>query len=91
MENKAFMEFVGKNTDFLEFISHMKNVLEDKNFEKNTPDIWKTCELEVLQNKLISQAITLDLKILTSRRSQRKLLHIANYCYFLYTRLGDKE
>lgn len=67
----------------------MDTILKEKH--KEHQDLWKTCNVEVLTDRLFRQIRTLVLGILTPQRIKRKLIHIANYCFFLYTRLekGD--
>lgn len=69
------------------FMKAMLEILEEK--QKDYKDTWKTANLDFLQDLLIEQTITLVPT--NSKRSKRKLIHIANYCYFLYTRIEQGD
>lgn len=76
------------------FQDKMISILKEKfekyeNTWKNTKDIFN------LKNKLINQLETLRLNNLRyksdKRKAKRKLIHIANYSYFLYTLLNNNK
>jgi len=68
------------------FQKEMLNILKQKNKKYN--DTWKTSDIYYLKNKLRKQ---LDSTFFHNpekvKRAKRQLLHIANYCYFLYTKI----
>ena len=49
---------------------------------------WENIDFLELKHRLLKCVNTLGL---TSDKTPRKLLHIANYCYFLYTRLINEN
>jgi len=63
----------------------MQEILNEK-FPKYR-NTWKTVELDYLLYKLRNKLIPLSLEM--PLKAKRELVHIANYCYFLYSRLGD--
>ncbi|KKL89884.1 hypothetical protein LCGC14_1910180 [marine sediment metagenome] len=73
-----------------DFMGKMFDVLEEK-FEKYR-DSWKTIPIGELRPKIneqiqiISDIISTDIDW-DREQVKRKLLHIANYCFFLYSKL----
>lgn len=68
------------------FIKNMIDVLDIKNIKyKNT---WKDVSIQILINKL-----NRHVKILSTSKDnlviKKQLIHISNYCYFIYTRLSN--
>ena len=86
-----------------EFGEEMKKILEAKLPEYQ--DTWKTVPLGTLKHKLIKQLggvvfyisdllpkeLAQKVDIEHRNKMKRKLLHIANYCFFLYSRLKERE
>jgi len=69
-----------------QFSTEMIKILREKS--KIYKDIWKITYLDNLINKLKKQIKTIDYRN-NIKRTKRQLLHIANYCYFIYQRLND--
>lgn len=75
-----------------EFGYEMEDVLEEK-FPKYK-DSWKNASISELRTKMDKQIFFIS-KIITTKiewdkeKVRRKLLHVANYCFFLYNRLGE--
>ncbi|KKM23392.1 hypothetical protein LCGC14_1615650 [marine sediment metagenome] len=87
--NKILNEIV-KSDKLKEFTIEMSNILEEK-FEKYK-DSWKTTSIGELRPKIGEQMKGITDIIMTGyefdrEKVKRKLLHIANYCFFLYNRL----
>ena len=79
-----------KSDKLKEFTIEMSNILEEK-FEKYK-DSWKTTSIGELRPKIGEQMKGITDIIMTGyefdrEKVKRKLLHIANYCFFLYNRL----
>lgn len=74
--------------DLSTFAEEMKKVLDEK-FEQYK-DSWKTMDLGFLKYKLDDMAKNTYVYKPESN-PKRKLIHIANYCYFLYNRLAESE
>ena len=72
------------DTELNEFVNKMLEVLIEK--QEKYKDTWKTCDFLRLKGQLFNRANELGI---TSKSTKRKLIHIANYCYFLYTRLEN--
>ena len=51
-------------------------------------DTWKTVSIGELKTKMDKQVGKLS-NTSDKEKARRTLLHIANYCFFLYNRLGD--
>ena len=70
-----------------EFRNEMMEILKEK-FDKYQ-NIWKNSETEYLLFKLKQQLKQIRLYTVNSEITKRKLLHIANYCYFIYEKLKE--
>ena len=73
----------------MEFVLEMEKILTEK-FEKYQ-NTWQTCNLGTLIGKLHEQVNQLVILKEDNKKAKRTLLHIANYCYFLYIRLTEKD
>lgn len=72
------------------FQNEMITILNDK-FNKYK-DTWKTVKFHKLYENLDFQIDKLFKNIsLTNQELKRTLIHIANYCYFIYIRLEGVE
>lgn len=87
---------------FLEFAKEMFVILKEKDLENKDSmgnSKWKKCDRKELLEELEKQIKkfnfngSIDDKYLildkTKQFKRRKLLHISNYCFFLWKRLGD--
>nr|BDI55166.1 MAG: nucleotide pyrophosphohydrolase, MazG-like [uncultured archaeon] len=75
-----------------EFADEMIEILEEKT-EKYKDITWEMVTIDTLKAKMTDQITALDYYIkrgLAKEKhfARRKLIHIANYCFFLYNRLG---
>jgi len=69
-----------------QFTIEMIKILREK--LKIYKDTWKTIYLDNLIHKLKEQVKEISYRN-NIKRTKRQLLHIANYCYFIYQRLND--
>lgn len=74
-----------KNEMLEKFAEQMEEILEEKS--KQYQDFWRTCNLGTLAGKLKAQVRKLVFFKNYKSRAKRTLIHIANYCYFIYNRL----
>lgn len=70
-----------KNKELLKFVEEMEKVMEEKAGEKG---IWRQQTLENLKLELEKQVKNLIFHSTYNDRAKRSLIHIANYCFFLY-------
>lgn len=68
------------------FAEEMDKVLNEK-FEKYQ-DSWKETDLALLRTKLDAQVSEFMFQEYLQEDSKRTLVHIANYCLFILTRLN---
>jgi len=77
---------------FIDFNYAMLKIIEEK--EKKYKEQWKTDDVYLLADKLqLTNELLYTIASfngIEKERSKRLLLHLANYCFFLYTRLGDE-
>jgi len=70
------------------FMLRMDEILKEKS--EKYKDLWEICNLGILVGKLKEQVnklvITEDIE-----NPKRTVLHIANYCLFIYNRLQEKS
>jgi len=85
------------------FREEMKKILDEK--LPKYQDTWKIVPLGSLKHKIVKQLgglvfhisdllpreLAQKVDIAHKNKMKRKLLHIANYCFFLYTRLKERE
>lgn len=85
-----------QNKELKEFVDGMIKILEEKRLKYK--DTWKTIPIAELKAKLDKQtenwvidSIILINSIIPENKenTKRNLIHIANYCYFLYSRLSE--
>ena len=85
-----------QNKELKEFIDEMIKILEEK--RPKYKDTWMKCGIETLKTKLNEQtenwfidSVILKNSIIPENKenTKRNLIHIANYCYFLYSRLSE--
>ena len=69
------------------FAEEMDKVLDEK-FDKYQ-DSWKEVDLASLKIKLDAQVSEYMFKEYLQEDSKRTLVHIANYCLFILTRLNE--
>jgi len=71
----------------------MEKILNEKKSKYN--DTWKTANLSFLIGKLKEQLDSIDIislrRNISKEKTKRKLIHISNYCFFLYTRINEIE
>ena len=76
-----------------EFGYEMEEILQEK--LSKYKDSWKTTSILKLHNKMIEQIEKMPhieyhhLTDIDRIKARRRLIHIANYCFFLYNRLGE--
>jgi len=82
-------------TSIKKFTDEMIKILQEKLPEYT--NTWKTVDLKTLQNKMKEQIekgnifnVILRDSYITKEKTRRRLLHIANYCFFLYNRIEDE-
>ena len=82
-------------TSIKKFTDEMIKILQEKLPEYTST--WKTVDLKTLQNKMKEQIekgnifnVILRDSYITKEKTRRRLLHIANYCFFLYNRIEDE-
>jgi len=82
MESEVF-------TKLLTFVNQMIVILKEK--EKENPnDLWKSLELGFLKyhlDKQINKPFLLDGKE-NQERTKRNMIHISNYCFFIWSRIN---
>ena len=77
-----------KNEIFIdEFGYEMEDILLEK--LSKYKDTWKTVSINTLISDMNEQIKKLPTIFLDKKKTRRTLLHIANYCFFLYNRLGE--
>ena len=64
----------------------MKDILKEKFKKYDTT--WKTIKIYNLKDKLKQQLNSMSI-IFNPIRAKRQILHIANYCYFIWYRLNN--
>ena len=85
-----------QNKELKEFIDEMIKILEEK--RPKYQDTWKKVPIAELKAKLDKQMENwvIDSIIMINsivpenkKNTKRNLIHIANYCYFLYIRMSE--
>ena len=70
------------------FIEEMEKILDEKFDEKQ--DSWKEESLDSLGTKLQDQVSNYVLRNhLKHRDPKRTIIHVANYCLFIFTKLNE--
>jgi len=76
-----------QNKELGKFAKAMEKILNEK--EEKYNDMWTICELKELMEKLQDQVDSIVKLDINEHLAMRRLIHIANYCYFLYNRLNN--
>jgi len=69
------------------FFIQMEKILNEKR-HKYKGDTWKISNLDFLLSKLKEQLDSIDYTE-NKEQTKRKIIHIANYCFFIYSRLNS--
>ncbi|KKM02649.1 hypothetical protein LCGC14_1782370 [marine sediment metagenome] len=72
--------------NFLEFTKKQITILKDKENDKYKDDSWKLFDEEDLFDGLYDQLDKYE-NTVDKEDQQRRLLHVANYAFFLYEKL----
>jgi len=70
------------------FFIQMEKILNEK--KDKYKDTWKTANLHFLLEKLKEQLDSIDYKD-DIEKTIRKIIHIANYCFFIWNILNSKN